>query len=173
MTEPVSSPLPPEHGVVASDPQVSPEMVDRAVSTVRALAGWHVWPVREEQLVELVPGDGVVIFPTKRLIDLISLDVDGTDYPVDRLVYGEEGVVYVPGLHPRADGIPRKITATVVHGFESPPDLISVILSMAKRAQQAGTNVTVGQISVGAPGGFTPQSTEWRILDLYKLGPRP
>jgi len=51
----------PEHGVVSTDPKVPQEFVDRAVQSVRVLAGWHIFPERVEELVLLAPGDGQVI----------------------------------------------------------------------------------------------------------------
>lgn len=165
--------LAPEHGVVTTDPQVPQSAVDRAVETLRELAGWHIWPVREERLELLVPGDGQVILPTKRLLEVIELSIDGSPIDIDRLVYSDDGVVYVPGLKPRRDDVPRKVIARIRHGYEKLADLTGVVLAMAARSVQPQASYTVGRISVGAPGSATPQSTEWRLLDLYKLGARP
>ena len=173
MVESDTGAVAPEHGVVATDPKVPQDVVDRAVETARVLAGWHIFPEREEELVVLVPGDGQVILPTKRLISVDTIQVDGREIDPSRLVFDESGVVWVPGLKPRRDGVPRRVVSKVRHGYSNPTDLIGVIQSMAARATQPQSSYSVGRISVGAPGSATPQSTEWRVLDLYKLGARP
>lgn len=162
-----------EHGVESSDPQVPQEAIDRAVSTLRQLCGWHIFPVIDEELAILVPGDGQVILPTKRLVEVESLHVDSRPVDVSALTYDEAGIVYVPGLKPRRDGVPRKVEAKIRHGFDNPVDVIGVVKAMAARSCQPQSSYTVGRISLGAPGAATPQSTEWRLVDAYKLGARP
>lgn len=162
-----------EHGVTTSDPQVPQEAIDRAVATLRQLCGWHIFPVIDEELSILVPGDGQVILPTKRLLEVESLQVDSRPLEVSTLTFDEAGVVYVPGLVPRRDGVPRKVTVKIRHGFDSPADIIGVVKAMAARSCQPQSSYTVGRISLGAPGAATPQSTEWRLVDFYKLGARP
>ena len=184
MSESETGGIAPEHGVVSTDPKVPQEFVDRAVQSVRVLAGWHIFPERVEEIVLLAPGDGQVILPTKRLVDVESVVVDGHTFEVDQLVYDEAGVVWVPGLKPRRDGVPRRVVAKIRHGFNEPVELISVITSMALRAAQSQSSysldrISVGGISVGASAGngvggaVAPVSTEWRILDEYKLKARP
>ncbi|KAA8723590.1 hypothetical protein F4V58_06595 [Corynebacterium phocae] len=166
-------PVAPDHGLVAGASGPSQSAIDRAVHTLRRLAGWHIWPPRVDTIRELVPGDPAVLLPTKRLLEIESLSIDGAPRPVEDLVWDEDGVVYVPGLAPRRDGVPRVVEAVIRHGFDNPADIVGVALAIAGRSEQPQSSYAVGRISVGAPGTATPQSTEWRILDTYRLGPRP
>lgn len=160
-----------DHGLTPSDPSqtVTQDDVDRAVATVRRLAGWHVWPVREETITVDTPGDPLIILPTLRVEDVIDVTVEGQQVDMDTVSWSADGMITLQ----RAPRGLRRVAVTLRHGFESAPDLAGVCLKMADRSVQVQGSVSVGGISVGATAGITPQSTEWRVLDMYKLGPEP
>lgn len=165
-----------EHGLSPGDfpgSAVSAEGIDAAVSAFRQLAGWHVFPILEHTVTVTVPGDSLVTLPSRQLHEIISLSVDGSPVNVGDCVVYPEGMVLIPHLRPRRDGLPRVVSATIRDGYDPPPAVVGVIGAMAARASRPSESYNVGRISVGAPGTLTPQSTEWRIVDQYKLGPVP
>ncbi|EEI16272.1 hypothetical protein [Corynebacterium lipophiloflavum] len=162
----------PDHGLTPNPDvavPVSQDDINLAVETLRDLAGWHVWPIRSDTVTVDTAGDSVIFLPTLRLLDVTSVEVDGTPVPLDSIEWSESGMIRFK-QRPRRGF--RRVTATIRHGFESTP-LTAVAMHMASRSKQPGTNMAVGGISVGAPGAMTPQSSEWRLLDRYKLGPMP
>lgn len=160
-----------DHGIVppGNSDEVTQDTIDRVVATVRNLAGWHIWPVREETLTVDTPGDPLVILPTKRIESVIAVEVDGQPVDMSTVSWTEDGMLTLRRV-PRGF---RRVAVTLRHGYLDAPDLAAVCQQMAKRTIQAQGSVSVGGISVGAAAGVTPQSTEWRVLDLYKLGPIP
>ena len=159
-----------DHGLTpAPGSDIPQDVIDRAVETVRHLAGWHVWPVWEETLTVDTPGDPLVLLPTGHVVDVAEVTVDGALVDMSSVSWSADGMLT---LHRTPRGF-RRVEVTLRHGYESAPDLAGVCLQMASRSQQATGSVSVGGISYGAPSALTPASTEWRILDSYKLGPVP
>lgn len=148
---------------------VSQDQIDRVVATVRRLCGWHVWPVRDESVTVDTPGDPVVFLPTKHLVDVTAVEVDGVPVDIGDVSWSQDGMVELRRV-PRGF---RKVTVTCQHGYESAPDLEAVCVSMVRREALPQQQYQVGSISVGAQGGVTPQSSEWRIVDMHKMGPLP
>lgn len=157
-------------GILTAD-KVPQDMIDRVVDTVRTLCGWHVWPVREETLTVDSAGDAVLILPTLCLVDVLSVTAGGE--PVDVDAYGWSADGWLQRSRGRWPVGPRSVTATIRHGMEDAPALAAVCCQMAVRSATAQDGYTVGGISVGARAGITPQSTEWRIIDRYRLEPTP
>lgn len=162
----------PEHGLTPTAGTTGPvtqDDIDLAVETLRDLAGWHIWPVREETVTVDTTGDPTVFLPTLRLLEVRTVTVDDVEVPLETIEWSESGMLRLK-TRPRKGF--RRVTATILHGFETTP-LAAVAMQMAARAHQPATNMQVGGISVGAPGALTPYSSEWRLLDRYKLGPMP
>lgn len=157
-----------DHGITPTG-DVTQSAIDKAVETVRRLVGWHVWPVRDETLTVDTPGDSLVILPTKNLVEVLDVKVDGQEVDSADVRWSTDGMLTLLRV-PRGF---RRVSVRCRHGYESALDLAVVCLSMAKRDSQPTQQYSVGSISVGAPGSVTPQSTEWRVLDGYKLGPLP
>lgn len=158
-------------GIPGVDSSVSQEQIDAAVESLRHLAGWHIWPVREDRVRLDSPGDEVIFLPTLRLVELQAVRVNGAEVPLEELQWSEAGIISWGGRKfPNGWGV---VEVEFRHGFSKPLDIIAVAGSMAGRAVSPGQNYSVGAISVGGATGLTPQSTEWRVLDLYKLGPMP
>lgn len=162
----------PEHGLTptaGTTGAVTQDDIDLAVETLRDLAGWHIWPVREETVTVDTTGDPTVFLPTLRLLEVRKVTADNIEVPLETIEWSESGMLRLK-TRPRKGF--RRVTATILHGFETTP-LAAVAMQMAARAHQPATNMQVGGISVGAPGALTPYSSEWRLLDRYKLGPMP
>ena len=175
MSEPVDAL--PDHGLTPEDfpgaSSLTQEAIDFAVASIRRLADWHVWPPRAETLRVSVPGDPLVPLPTKCLVSVEWVKVDGREVEIGEHDWGEDGVLYIAGLTPDRRGRPRRVEARVVHGYSGPGDVLALVRSMAGRASAPGQASQVGRINVAAPGAVTPQSTEWRIIDQIRLGPLP
>lgn len=162
--------LTPDMAPVIGGERPTQTQIDRAVAAVRRICGWHVWPVRTETMHVDGSGDRDIFLPTKHLVGLEGLTINGEDINIDDVSFSEDGMVY------RKQGFPcglRNISVTITHGYEEAPELAGVVLEMASRATRPSGNLSVGGISVGASSGLTPQSSEWRIVDLYRLGPLP
>jgi len=170
-------PVVPEHGLTLEDfpgvASLTQDAIDAAVESVRRLADWHVWPERDETLTFDAPGDPLVLVPTKRLVAVKSVKVDGKTVKIGPHDWSPDGTLWIAGLRPHPKGRPRRIEAKVRHGYAGPGDILGLVRSMAGRAAAPGQSYTVGRINVGAPGAITPQSTEWRVIDQIRLGPIP
>lgn len=176
MTEPNT--IAEDHGLTPESfpgaSSLTQEAVNAAVESIRRLADWHVWPERDETLTVDAPGDPLVVLPTKRLVSVESVTVDGEPIVIGPNDWSPDGTLWISELRPHHRGRPRRIAATVRHGYAGPPgDILTLVRSMAGRAAAPGQAYTVGRINVGAPGAVTPQSTEWRIIDQIRLGPLP
>lgn len=180
-TEPVTVP---EHGItptvvaVASRGQVvaadvNQDVIDHVVESVRRLCGWHVWPVRTEDVSVRDYGDEAVLFPTLRLLEVADMVTGGVEVDPSGYEVYEDGTVDIPYRAPFP--YPRKLTATITHGFDEAPGLVDVVANMVVRSV-AGTGdgaLSVGGVSYNSGTGVTPKTSEWVIIDRYKLGPRP
>lgn len=175
MSAPISEA--PDHGLTPdhfpAGLKIDQAAIDTAVESIRRLADWHVWPEREETLRVDSPGDPMVVLPTKRLVEVRAVRVDGRELTVDPDGWSPDGTLWIDGLRPTRSGRPRRVEVDVVHGYAGPGDVLSLVKSMAARATAPGQSYQVGRINVGAPGAATPQSTEWRIIDQIRLGPLP
>ncbi|MDK4326783.1 hypothetical protein QPX54_09750 [Corynebacterium propinquum] len=157
-----------DHGLRPANDRVTQDDVDTAVAVVRELAGWHIFPKRRETLTVDHDGGRVVFLPTMRLEQVLSVNVNGVPIEKSAYSFSASGMLTLRRA-PRGFSV---IQAEVVHGYDDPP-VVAVVHRMAERAHAPSESYSVGGISVGAPAGLTPQSTEWRILDAYKLGPMP
>lgn len=163
-----------DHGITPDQVggTVTQAQIDQAVHTISTLCGWQPWPVRRETLTVRAPGDPEVFLPTTRLTELHGLKINGRDTSLDDVQWWDDGILEV--TPPRRCGWPRqfRVEADVTHGHDVGA-LLGLVGAMARRAAQPQEDYSVGRISISAPGAMTPQSTEWRIIDQYKLGPMP
>lgn len=164
----------PEHGItpetIGSPRHITQDTIDQAVATVRVLADWHVWPRREETVRVDHAGGRLVFLRTKMLHGVISVVVDGQELDLEGVSWSEDGVIELD--RPVRPGLGR-LLVIIDHGYEAVPDLVGVISKMASRATGDERSQTVGGISIGGATAPAPQSSEWRIIDQYKLGPMP
>lgn len=175
MTEPVAPAS--DHGLNPEDfpgvAGVTQGGIDAAVASVRRLADWHVWPERVETLAVDSPGDPLVLLPTKRLVAVEEVTVDGREVTLGEEDWSPDGTLWISALRPLPSRRPRRIRARVRHGYSGPGDVLALVGSMVARSAAPGQGYQVGRINVSAPGAVTPQSSEWRIIDQIRLGPVP
>lgn len=156
--------------------ELTQEHVDAVVATVRKLCGWHVFPVATTEYSFPWRGDPEFLVPTKRLVSVESVTCGDLSIPNEDIVFYPYGEV---NLLRRVHGTPwrvaRPMTVTMTHGYEDAPGLVGVIAQMLTRAFTStgggDGNLTVGNMSYGLSTGITPKSSEWLIIDQYRLHP--
>lgn len=112
------------------------------VEEVRAQCGWHIAPVVTETLTLDGPSGPVLVLPTLRLVDLVSITNDGA--AVTDPEWSRSGMVRAYCWTWKLRGIVAEIT----HGFEDwPPDLLA---AMAVMAAGAGSFAGVKAVSSGS-----------------------
>ena len=142
MTEPDSMP---DHGLTPESFEgttLTQEAIDAAVESIRRLADWHVWPERDETLIFDAPGDPLVLVPTKRLVSVKSVKVDGKTVKIGPHDWSPDGALWIDGLRPHPTGRPWRIEAKVRHGYAGPGDILGLVRSMAGRAAAPGQSYT-------------------------------
>lgn len=142
----------------------------QARALITTLCGWHVTPQQTETLTVDTLGDRVVFLPTKYLVDVTEVKVDGEVVDQRDYTFSQDGILRLTRRVPLGF---QTVQATVLHGYESAPEVEALIEKITSRATKPSEAYTVGGISVGSPGSLMPQSTEWRIIDQHKLGPMP
>lgn len=147
---------------------------EAATQAIRDYCGWHVAPVIDATLTLDGTGTDTVLLPSRRVVDVTTVTVDGTSLPADAYEWSADGLLR------RRDGCwpdrYRVITVELKHGFASSEVLSGVVESIVARArmdptgalanQRAGTQ-SVGFAS-GASGGGLMQSEKDR-LEPYRL----
>lgn len=144
-----------------------------ATEAVRNYCGWHVFPVREETLILDGPGGHLLVLPTGKLLDVVSITELGET--VTDFEWSADGKLRKRCWTERY----RAISITVRHGHSSAQDLLSTIYAIASRAASSPSGAiqdTAGpftlvhaQISSGVAGGLGMLAHEQAILDRYAL----
>ena len=157
-------------------------------AAVRAWCGWHVAPVIDETLQMDGPGGDLLVVPTLRLVDVLSVSqrCRGRDSAVEvidplDLEWSRAGLIRsVWRWSTRLGGI----TLAVRHGFDSEAvGLAGVVAAVVARQATAPTGAvkeTAGPLSVqwsatspGVSGGVALLEHEKSFLAPYRLGSRP
>lgn len=151
-------------------------ILDAVVENIRNLCGWHVFPIVTETVRIPYRGDTTILAPSLRVERVLEakvrdhvLDVDRVDvYPHGELVLG-----YRPAGAPWST--PRPLDITMEHGFplESVSALVGVIIQMISRAGETTPtgdgSLSVGGVSYSMSSGITPKSSEWLVIDRFRL----
>lgn len=147
---------------------------EAATRAIRDYCGWHVAPVVTETLTLDGTGTGTVLLPSRRVVGVASVKVDGVELEEDAYEWSADGL-----LRRRRGRWPhryRSLEVTLEHGFTDASVLADLVSSIAARVkidptgalatQRAGTQ-SVGFTS-GATGGGLMQSEKDRLAP-YKL----
>jgi hypothetical protein len=165
------------------------DALTRAEASVRAYLGWHLAPEKTETLTLDGPGGPVLLLPTLRVSELVSITEEDRLVPVDDYEWSESGVVrrgrassysaWGASWTSRLRGVQVELT----HGFpEMPLDVTAIIERLAARASEASKGSAllqqVGQVAYatgedGAPLSGSLSSLDRQVLGRYKLPPRP
>ncbi|RVW06229.1 hypothetical protein [Rhodococcus spongiicola] len=144
--------------------------LDVANGAVRSFCGWHVAPVVDETVI--LDGDGgtILSLPTLRLVSLDEVRVQGE--VVEDVEWSADGTLR--GEWPDRW---RSIEVTMRHGFDTPADLLGVVLDAAARAVKSelgGQAEQIGPFSFSASEGSTVlYAHEIAVLNRYTLPRMP
>lgn len=142
-----------------------PSVVSGASGSVRSDCKWHVAPV-VESTVKMRGGDSVLVLPTLRLVEVVSVTGSGGTVVTD--------FDWLPnGVLDRRGCFPRFVEVVFRHGFdECPPELLSVVAERAvSGAAGRVRQESLGSRSVSLESGY--DSVSMSVIDRYRLGPRP
>lgn len=157
-------------------------MLAAAEATVRAYCGWHIAPVRADDVVT-VDGSGatVLALPTMNLRDVSEVTEDGQLVTLDTVSWSASGF-----LHRTAPWTTRLrgVVVTMEHGYADVPlEVQAVVLAVAARAvvspdgvvrsQVGSVSVTFSQSSFNVAGGVALLEHERGVLDRYRLPSTP
>lgn len=151
----------------------SPEAA--ATQAIRDYCGWHIAPCISEDLVLDGPGQPKLFLPTKRLEEVLYLEVDGQ--MVDNFRFSQEGWVTLEhGAFPRKE---RAVKIGIRHGYHSAAPASVIVGNIVSRArmsptgnvvqQRAGTQSVTFATSGGQVMGFGLMQAEKELLQPYKL----
>lgn len=162
----------------ADDPNVV-TLLAGAVELARRYCGWHVTPVRTDELKLDGPGSPLLVLPTLRLLDLVSLTEDGAAVDLGSVTWSQRGMVCKRGGG-RWSGEFGAIEAEIEHGIADAAAWQSAVLASVERRSSdfSGTGREVvgpfqygGGVTMAVRSAFT--ETELSILDLYALEKAP
>lgn len=141
-----------------------PAKVEAAAAQVRALCGWHIAPVITETVHVDSEGGTLLVLPTLRLVELVSVtDVDGNE--LDDVSWSRHGYLRRTQRFPEG---PRAVEVTMRHGYDTvPADLLGAI---AERTSRRVLQESLGSRSVSYA---VDDPSTGGTLSLYRLGPRP
>lgn len=150
--------------------------LDAVVANIRRLCGWHVFPEAVETVTLPYRGDDYILAPTLHLSEVLSAQVRGVDLSPDQMDVYPHGEI---SLHHRPAGAPwrspRPLTLTMRHGYalEDVASLLGVIIQMIARAgdttASGDASLSVGSMSYTLSSGITPKTSEWLVIDNFRL----
>ena len=111
------------------------ERLLQAEAAVRAYCGWHIAPVRTDDVVALDgPSSGYLLLPSLHVTAVASVVVDGEE--VDPTTYTwTRGGVLRRGTGYTWGATPSGVTVTFTHGHDAPPPAVTaVVQAIAQRA---------------------------------------
>lgn len=146
----------------------APDGVDEAawsaaVAKVRGYCGWHIAPEVEETVTLDGSGGPVMVLPTLRLVDLVSISDDGRE--VTDPEWSHNGIVRKYCWTRKLRGV----VAEIKHGYEWwPDDLEAVTIDLASTVVPAGVSqVNSGTHQVSFRESLPVQALE--TLERYRL----
>lgn len=149
-------------GMTVTDPRAA------AADAIRAYCGWHVAPVITETIVRDGNGRSTLVLPSRRIVDVLSVKVDGTD--VTKTVRWSEAGMLEGMLFPRRF---RAVEVTLEHGFEAADAVVGVMERAARRFATDPTlrSQSVGGASVSYFGGGSGLSHLLTVDEMAALEP--
>lgn len=142
----------------------SPE--ESATQAIRDYCGWHVAPVIEATLTLDGTGTDTVLLPSRRVVEVDSVTVNGTQLGVDDYEWSTDGLLRRRG-RPWPDRY-RAITVELKHGFESMAVLADIVASITARVRMDPTGALANQRAGTQYVGFTPGSAGGGLMQSEK-----
>jgi hypothetical protein len=173
-------------GRLAADNAETQRLLSAGLTAARRYCGWHVTRLIDEnddftpdEVTLDGPGSTLLVLPTLRLVELVSVTEDGVDLDIDT------------DLRVSARGLVRKrsgacwswhygsITVTMDHGFEDADDFNAAVLSFVDRSSLAATG---GRLNAVGPFLYATETmataspfsvVERALLEQYRLESAP
>lgn len=153
---------------------------EKAEATVRAYCGWHIAPVRTDDVL-VMDGSGATVqqLPSLRVTAVSEVTNDGTVLDVvNDLEWSADGYMRVPG---RWTHKLRGVTAKITHGYATMPDEVQAVIDdlIARENSNPGAAQQVGQVRFavslvsGAALGGALSPYEKEKLNTYRLPDMP
>ncbi|PPG36329.1 hypothetical protein [Rathayibacter sp. AY2B5] len=151
-----------------------------ASALIREHCGWHIAKVEELQVRLDGPGGDLLVLPTLRLVDLVSIVERGTTVDIATLDVSGLGLIRGRRWTDRFGGI----VATFTHGYDEVPATVAdLTLQIAARAlgsplgivreQTLSASVTWSTTAAGVAGGTVLLPHEQEQLATYRIGWTP
>ena len=156
--------------VAAADPRL-PTQNKGATDRVRRRGGWHVAPVITETITLDGEGTASLPLPSRRVLDVTSLKINGEDAPADTWDYSQAGMLRLrQGTFPDRF---RSVEVTLTHGYADAPAMVSLIIQAvlgACASPMGATREQAGSISASwSRTGLGLTEEDRRTLSRYRL----
>ena len=114
--------------------------LDAATQRVRDYCGWHIAPVATDTITCYGPGTDRLLLPTLKLVELVSVTVDGVALDLTTVRRDQAGVLSPkPGSDPSWLSSDKELVITFKHGHgDGAPAVADVIAGLASRANPTG-----------------------------------
>lgn len=156
--------------IMPDDPRL-PVLIKGAADALRLWCGWHVTPVITETLVLDGEGSASLALPSRRVLDVASVKIEGKSVETDGWDWSREGM-----LRLRRSVFPdrfRSVEVTLTHGFPEAPAMVSVLTQVilgACASPLGATQEQAGSILVRwARTGLRLDEEDRRALSAYRL----
>lgn len=148
----------------------TPGQVAAAIEKVRLAAGWHIAPTITETLIFDHDGASVLPLGSLHVTGVESVrDVSGaTPRDVEGFRWSSSGMV--SGRLPCGF---RSVEVTFTHGFEKCPEALLPVIAEAARVEGRARSQGAGPFQVTYMNDDDNFAAAQRVLDQFKLGPRP
>lgn len=161
-------------GRLSADDQDVKDLLAAVLADARAFCGrWHVTPVRRTSITLDGPGSPLLVLPTLRMIDLVSVTEDGVTLDVSTLAWSGRGMVRKKSGGCWS-GEFSSITVEFEHGFDAVDAAgwrLAVLKCVDRRSLDLGGGqpTRVGPFEWGASVTELFSEAEQESLELFRL----
>lgn len=144
-----------------------------ASAAIRRQAGWHIWPILQEEMTVNGTGARELFLPTGRLVDVSACshlyrgNTTPTEVAVGTLEWSAAGWLYNPyGWTNRLRGV----VVTIEHGYDAVPDLAALCLDLAVRVNAGPAGIvreSAGMRSIEYARALTEQ--DHATIERYRI----
>lgn len=145
-----------------------------AVSAIRGYCEWHIAPVVTETVTADGSGGGLLLLPTKRLLNVTGVTNHGEAVADSDVHWSSRGTVRGPKTWSMARY--GDVTLTIQHGYEDfPPEVLAVARSLAAAGWgTVGTRLGSGPHSIdmsehAQAGAGSLSEAHKRVLNRYRV----
>lgn len=164
-------------GRLAADDTRVAQLLTNALADARTFCGWHVTPVRQSTMTLDGPGSPLLVLPTLRMINLVSVTEDDAALDVSALAWSSRGLVRKKS-GACWSGQFSSITVVFEHGFDE-ADAAGwrrAVLSCVDRRSLdlgGGQPTRVGPFEFGSSAAGMFSQAEQEALEMFRLEKAP